>query len=885
MTRIVVVVWLGVVAAGWAAGPPSLADARTRRLKGNTAEAREQFAALLADPATRIAAAVGLSHCWESDGEPEKARATIDNALKSGASADLWARSAELLRAAGDLDAAAAAAEKALHLQPEHFAARWARAQLLRDRGEYAKADAEYRWFVRTYVARHRAGKDVRDPDELLIVAQAGAENARWHNLADQFRFILNEVLADALRAEPSYWPAEHLAGVLLLEKHNKAEALAAFDKALAINPRSADALVGKGRLALQQADPGEAETFAKRALAVNARHPGALLLLADVYLACGDDDRAVEFLNAARTVNPRDEGTLGRLAAVATIRRRPNVDADALRKEAEGFNPKPGRFYFEMARRLDDRRYYAAARDGYAKALELFPQLTNAKAELGLLALRMGEEDRAKLLLSDAFKADPFHARLDSSLRVLRHLDKYKTVKTVHFIVRYDERQDPVLGLLLVERLEQEYDRLAKKFNHRPAGPFVVELFNSHEMFSGRIIAAPDLHTVGATTGRVVGMASPRAKGVLKPFNWSRVIRHELTHIFNLDQTNFLVPHWLTEGLAVTNEGTPRPPDWLRLLAARLAADELLTLDTINAGFTRPKSPDDWTLAYCQAQLYVEHLTQRFGAEVVERLLKEFRAGLTTQDALRRACGVEPESVESAYKSYVQKVVAEAGLPPAERPLSLAQLEARRKQDVSDPDIAARLAEQYLRRKRVQEARELADAAVAKDPAHGLANYVRAQLLLDAGDVERAAEILESACAGDRPYARSLRALGVLHLDAGRLEEALAAFERGRKLEPGDPAWSDDIAKAARAAGEPERAARAQATALHFAPDDIDGRRELARAWVELEKFSEAESTAREAIDIDPSDRDVQDLLLAALRRQGKSGEADRWERLFARD
>ena len=61
--------------------------------------------------------------------------------------------------------------------------------------------------------------------------------------------------------------------------------------------------------------------------------------------------------------------------------------------------------------------------------------------------------------------------------------------------------------------------------------------------------------------------MVSPKGKGIRRPFNWGRVIRHEMVHIFNLEQTNFQVPHWLTEGLAVRNEGFPRPPSWNQVL------------------------------------------------------------------------------------------------------------------------------------------------------------------------------------------------------------------------------------------------------------------------------------------------------------------------------
>src|SRR5205807_5061338 len=110
-----------------------------------------------------------------------------------------------------------------------------------------------------------------------------------------------------------------------------------------------------------------------------------------------------------------------------------------------------------------------------------------------------------------------------------------------------------------------------------------------------------PDLHTIAACTGRVMAMVSPKGQGIRKPFNWGRVVRHELVHMFNLEQTEFQVPHWLTEGLAVKNEGFPRPAIWHRILAERAAADDLLTLDTITLAFVRPRSPSEWNLAYCQ--------------------------------------------------------------------------------------------------------------------------------------------------------------------------------------------------------------------------------------------------------------------------------------------
>src|SRR5205085_769349 len=218
--------------------------------------------------------------------------------------------------------------------------------------------------------------------------------------------------------------------------------------------------------------------------------------------------------------------------------------------------------------------------------------------------------------------KADPFNVRVSNTLRVLEHLDKYKTLKTAHFELRFDPKADNALGEYLGDYLEQVYAELAKKFKHEPKGLILIEVFNNHQMFSGRTIALPDLHTIGACTGRMIAMVSPQGKGIRKPFNWGRVMRHEVVHIFNLDQTNFLCPHWFTEGLAVMSEGFDRPQPWNDLLRTRVPTGDVLNLDTIDLGFIRPRSPSEWNLAYCQAQLYVEYLAKTYGDDKIGDML-----------------------------------------------------------------------------------------------------------------------------------------------------------------------------------------------------------------------------------------------------------------------
>ncbi len=263
---------------------PSLKEARQRWLHGNYEEARSLYEVLVKDANQRAPATVGLSRTLQSQGDYDKALEVVDVALGDHpASADLHAGRAEILYLRGRWTDALGAAEKALALKAGHFLGRWIRGQVARDRADFKRADVEFRWFVRTYTERSDKDDDIKDPQELLLVGLAGAENARWHNLSDQFRIILNDVYGDALKNDKDFWPAEYQAGMLLLEKYNRGEALDAFDKALVINPNAAEALVGKGIAALQKYEVKDAERFAERALAINPNLPEALRLRADV--------------------------------------------------------------------------------------------------------------------------------------------------------------------------------------------------------------------------------------------------------------------------------------------------------------------------------------------------------------------------------------------------------------------------------------------------------------------------------------------------------------------------------------------------------------------------------------------------------------------------
>jgi tetratricopeptide (TPR) repeat protein len=857
-----------------------LKSARERYLRGNTDEAIAQYEELLKDAKQKSAAAVGLSRCYEAQGEYDKALATVDDALKADAKhLDLLARRAELLYLRGRWDDAAKAAEDAIAVDKQCVRARWVRAQVLRDRGEIAKAQKELPWFTRLYNET-----DVKDPDDLCALGQAVSEYARWKKgLADEFESILSELYGGALRIDKSYWPAEYQAGRLLLEKYNYKDALPAFDKVLTINPNAPEPYLGKAIMAMQRLELREAEELIERALKNNPHHPEALRLRADLHIIAGDYAAALKELDAARQVNPRDEETLGRVAACLLLQRK-NADFDALVQEVTKHDPVPATFYHELGERLEERRHYDDAEKYYKKAVELRDNVAWPLNSLGLLYMRMGEEKEARKVLDKAFDLDRFNVKVSNTLKVLDHLKEYETLKTEHFELRYDKKNDGAFAHFIAGYLEEIYADLARQFDYRPKGPILIEVFRTHEMFSGRVVALPDLHTIGACTGRMFAMVSPHGKRdgrQLSPFNWARVLKHEMVHIFNLEQTHFLLPHWFTEGLAVGNEGFPRPQQWNTLLTERVPAGQLMNLDNIDLGFMRPRSPEDWSMAYCQSHLYVEYLKLKFGDKAVGELLAAYGDGLSTAAAIEKVCKVDKDTFEKGYRAYLEEVARGIKGKPAEKAMTFSQLRDAVKKEPGNNDLKARLAEQYYSRDKA-EARKLAEEVLAAKPNHPIASYVLARLTQAGGKKDEAIKLLEAGLDRNSPEPKLLRELVKLYYNSGQFDKAGEMAELGRKSEPYERQWLIELARIYAQANDRAKQIAVLKDLVPTDADDFDNRKRLTKMLLEAGQNDEAERYGRQALEIDFRDKEAQDLYEKALRAQNKKAEADKFREIL---
>ena len=89
---------------------------------------------------------------------------------------------------------------------------------------------------------------------------------------------------------------------------------------------------------------------------------------------------------------------------------------------------------------------------------------MPEALNSLGQLYMRMGLEKEARVTLDKAFKTDPFNVRIQNLRKVLRHLDKYETMKTDHFELRYDPKHDAVLAHYMAPYLEDDLRRSGRE-------------------------------------------------------------------------------------------------------------------------------------------------------------------------------------------------------------------------------------------------------------------------------------------------------------------------------------------------------------------------------------------------------------------------------------
>lgn len=836
--------------------PTTPADARDLFMEGHYQRAIEAYQSLAKDPRHVLEAGLGLARCNMQRGEYEEAVESLIR-LDARDNADWHYLLARLLRVQGEYEDVLTHARAAAGLDDDHAGARLLLGETLELLGRRDEATEAYRWFERQLVGRDDL------PHDAAWVTDTALGFLRYSVLtqtrvARRTQYVLNELLQVAYeRLDRTWWPARIAAADLLREKYNNDEAdgsVSDYEAALRINDQLPDAHVGLGEVLLEAWNFEEVEWRVGLALDVNPNHPGALHLLAKKYLLERRYEQAKGPCERALAVNPNDLMALS-LRAAAGAGQYDAAEVERLRARVAAVSPKNSLFHRTLGDALAGIRQYADAEREYRKAIDFDPTDANARTELGMMYMQWGLEDKARDALEGSWALDPFNQRTKFTLELLESLEEFARCDTEHFIVRYDAERDPGLGEYVAPYLESIYEPVTGDYETPLPDKTIVEVFPTQRKFGVRITGKPWIHTIGACTGRVIALASPReSTQLMGPYNIARVLKHEFTHTVTLAATRNRIPHWFTEGLAVSQEDSPRSFYWSQLLAEAVRRDELFTLESIDWGFIRPRRPTDRQMAYAQSEWMAEYIVERFGYDSINAMLRRFRDGQTQSQVFTKQFGIEPADFDRDFEKWAGRQAATWGfdLTPPEDVATLSALVAA---DENNAALQGRL------------------ARAAYDQADSERALTAARRALEINENERTA--LEIWAKVQMSYAREEQSE---QKRRAYEDEALRALERLWTLDPEGWTAPKHLAEVWLRRNERDRALEPLKRLQRLCPLDPTSWRGLAGLYVAQERHDLALPQLLELARIEENDPDVPKQIARIYRRKGRLRDAQYW-------
>jgi len=832
---------------------------------------------------------IGLIQAAIATGDYESAKQAVDTINQPGNTdpdVPYWAARLASLR--GHYDQTIQHCRSAIRLDRAHAPARLLLARMLELTGRTDEALSEYAWFDR--VAKTQL------PDDAARLTAVGQGFYRCSVLTEhpdlvrRTRHVLNKILQVAgEHLDKSYWPARVATGDLLREKYNIDEARTEYIAALDINTNCVEAMVGLGHLAIEKWDFEEIDKQIDRALTVNPRHPGALHLEARCRFLERKFSDAVDACDRALAVNPNDVEALS-LAAAASRAMYDNAARDALIARVETINPKCSRMHQIMGDALGGLFQYAEAEKHYRQAIAFEPTDPSPRIELGLLYMRWGDEIKARQTLDDAWRMDAFNELTKNTLDLLDRLMAFDTLESEHFIIRYDGEKDALVAPLIQRHLESVHTRICDRFDADLERKAIVEVFPVHSEFGVRVTGKPWIHTVGACTGWLIAIDSPRSgPGQMGPYDLANVLTHEYTHTVTLAVTNNRIPRWMTEGLAVLTEESPKNYHWMEILARAIRCDDLFTLQSIDWGFIRPKKPWHSTMAYAQSEWMCEYLIQTQGEDVILRMLAAFAEGQPQANVFEKVVGTREADFDVQFAAWAKNQAATNWAMDVTPVDDVEFIQTKVDQDDGDADLWARLARAQYETENVDEAIDAARESIERSTgAQPIALRVLAMALMDRGDrepelKERRALRDEALNAAERLIklrkndADALKLLSRIYIEREFVDLAEEHLLRLQEAQPHDPFASISLAAIYQVRGDDDAALEQFQRAADLGHHDADLRLRVSRIYARRNQLDQAHSWLDDALMIDPFSIELRAELAQILSRKGQIEDAVR--------
>lgn len=812
------------------------AEARAARealRKGRYEEAIEAFREWAGSEADSAEAFRGWAEALVAVGKYEEALQVLRSSPKRASSAEIRSFEGRIHLRVGALGEAEQDFRAALELDPKSPEALNRLGESLWKQGRKQEAEAAWNRLVRVYQAMSSEEAEKLRAEDFVEMGLALIGLNRWSEA--------NEVMFAQAKEKDETCPAALLeSGRALLAKYNYPDSRLELRAAIDENPFFADALALLAENQLTDFQLGSerfrlAEKFAERALAVNPRHAEAFAALGSLWLYDGNIGRALENLQKAVEIDPSSLRARGLLAACYHLRGDQGA-LSAAEKEALAINPRGAAFYHSLAMAIEGKFRYADCVKYCERALEVDPEYWPAYMTLAINYLRTGEEARGREYLEKSWQHDKFNVWVYNTRKLVQYMDEnFRELRTDRFVFKFPKNDFEVLRAFLVPHLEEAFEKLSRHYGATLATPIHVEAFSEHKWFSARTVGLEGLAAAGACFGRLVTLATPRAL----PQNWGTVSWHEFAHVVTLALSRQKVPRWLTEGCSVYEEGRDRP-EWARVFDREIAdafrSGRLLGIGELDTGFSKPKYPQQILISYFQGCLVVRYVAERWGFDAVRRMLLAYGEDKSTETVFREVLGVSLEEFDRGFFAYVADWVKATGYEPEFAPECIPKLEAAVEASPGDVEKLVDLAWAYHTNRIRVDVPLTVGKIFALRPDHpdghallGLEHHVSKK-------PDLAREHLEKALQGGTRFRyRAEVALGEIALANGDKRLAAEHFERAKAISPRAGAAYPPgmnlyyrLAELYEALGDKEKAVAQMEALIEFAPEDARARKKI---------------------------------------------------------
>ncbi|MFQ5789827.1 MAG: tetratricopeptide repeat protein [Acidobacteriota bacterium] len=249
--------------------------------------------------------------------------------------------------------------------------------------------------------ALSRAEQGKKPDFETVITRALEAErDGRLDEARDAFR--------EAARLKPDHPRVHYSLAWLLFQRGSLTEALAAVDRALALDGNQALFHLLRGTIFHSLANRAEAERDYQSAIRLDPSSGEAYLALADLYLSGEQLEKSAQALRSYLDLNPEDTQALYFLGGVLSDQNRREEALEILDRVIQA-EPGHARAWFQKAHlEAQERGTMEKALVSYQKSLDLDPSYAYALYEYGTLLGKLGHTEEAIAALRKACDLEP---------------------------------------------------------------------------------------------------------------------------------------------------------------------------------------------------------------------------------------------------------------------------------------------------------------------------------------------------------------------------------------------------------------------------------------------------------------------------------------------